>query len=230
MKKVLFSKELLDHCKDGKKAFSDIILQYIDMSDMDLSGLIIKNSKLFFATFRNCNFKNAKFINCEVIYGSFYGGNLEGVIFDNCTIDMTLFQDTIFRDTKISKSRLIWSAFLNTAMGEIDLSSSTKFKVFTDLSQITAKDVEDGMAHLGPLIDSLDMSIRHKIKQELEKDFQSLGIKDLPNSSNDPEYQRTSPLVYGMQNFSAMVIDTYNTSNPYRQKKSIYEKEGGYKS
>ena len=230
MKKVLLSKEFLDMYKEGGRTFSDITLQYMDIADVNLTDLIIKNSKLFFATFRNCNFKNSKFINCEIIYGSFYGGNLEGVVFDNCTIDMTLFQDTIFRDTKISKSRLIWSAFLNTAIGEIDLSSSTKFKVFTDLSEITAKDIEDGMAHLGPLIDSLDISIRHKIKQELEKDFQSLGIKDLPNSSKNLEYQRTSPLVYGMQTFSNMIIDAYNTANPYRQKKSIYEKEGGYKS
>ena len=235
MKKVLFSNDFLDRLKEGKKLFSDVILQYVDMSDMNFSEITFKNSKLFFATFRNCNFKNAKFVNCEIIYGSFYGGNLENTIFDNCVIDMTLFQKIFTSGMKILKSKLIWSAILESAISEVDISSSTQFKFFTDISQLTEKDLEDVMTRMSPLVDSLDISIKHKIKQEMEKNAQNHGVS-IPKGTETHGYsagtKNYSPpdLVNGMQNFSNMIIDVYNTTNPYKGKKSAYEKKDVYKN
>ncbi len=234
MKSVLLSKDFLDQCKEGKKLFSDVVLQYVDISDMNFNEIIFKDSKLFFATFRNCSFKGVKFVNCEIIYGTFYGGNFEDTNFDNCVIDMTLFQKITVKDLKILRSKLMWSAILESAIGEVDISSSTQFKFFTNISQLTEKDLEDAMAHISPLIDSLDISIRHKIKQEMEKDSQNLGV-NIPKGTETHEYSKvpknySSPdLVYGIQNFSNMIIDAYNTTNPYKGKKSVYEKEGSYK-
>ena len=228
MKTVLLSIELLDLYKEGKKTFSDITLQYVDLSDTNLKDIVIKNSKLFFATFRNCNFQNAKFINCEIIYGSFYGGNLEGVTFDNCTIDMTLFQRIITKNMKILRSKLIWSAILDSAIGEVDLSSSTQFKFFTSLSQLTEKDLEDAMIHINPLIDSLDISIKHKINQEMKRDAQAMGI-NIPKETEKTGYSESkndSPgFAYSMQALADSVINAYNTANPYKSKsKTIYDK------
>ena len=230
MKKVILSKDFKDQLKEGKKLFSDIVLQYVDESDIDLSGLTIKNSKLFFATFRNSNFKNAKFINCEIIYGTFYGGNFENTLFENCIIDFTLFQDTMFKNVKIAKSTLNLSAFFNTAIGEVDLSSSTKIKVFTNPSEITAKDVDYAMGQMGPLINSLDISIRSKIMHELEEFANSIGIKDVSAPAAAPDKYSKPDMAYSMQAFGNMVIDAYSTANPYKNKKSVYEKEGTYKS
>ena len=167
MKTVLLSNDLLDLYKEGKRTFSDITLQYVDLSGTDLKDVIIKNSKLFFATFRNCNFQNSKFLNCEIIYGSFYGGNLENVTFDNCTIDMTLFQGITTKNMKILRSKLIWSAILDSANSEVDVSSSTQFKFFTNLSQLTEKDLEDAR-HLELVFEGLDKELIQKYKNEFE--------------------------------------------------------------
>lgn len=231
MKTAVLSRDFKDQLKEGKRLFSDIILQYVDESDVDVSGVTIKNSKLFFATFRNSNFKNSKFVNCEIIYGSFYGGNFENTLFENCVIDFTLFQGAQFKNVKVSKSKLNLSAFFNTAIGELDLSSSTLIRVFTNPSQITAKDIDEAKIQVGPLINSLDISIRSKIMRELEEFARDIGIKNIsiPATASD-KYSKTSDLAYSMQNFSNMVIDAYNTANPYKSKKSVYEKEGKYKS
>ena len=137
----MFSSEFLEQYKKGKRLFSDIILQYVDISDADLSGIIIKDSKLFFATFRNCKFANSKFVNCEIIYGSFYGGNFENSVFDSSSIDATLFQNIVTKNMKIERSKIIWSAILDSAAGEVDTSSSSTFKFFTSLSNLTEKDI-----------------------------------------------------------------------------------------
>src|SRR3989344_2354105 len=182
MKKVLFSNDFLDQLKGGKKLFSDIVLQYVDIADANFNEITFKNSKLFFATFRNCSFKNAKFVNCE-----------------------------------------------------IDTSSSSLLKFFTDISQVTEKDLEEAMNRMGPLVESLDISIKHKIKQEMEQDAQSLGV-NMPKGTETHGYSAGTKnyshpdLVYGMQNFSNMIIDAYNTANPYKGKKSAYEKKDGYKN
>src|SRR3989338_7042450 len=108
MKSALLSSDFLEQYKQGVRLFSDVILQYIDLSNIDLNCITIKNSKLFFATFRDCNFSNAKFINCEIIYGTFYGGNFKNALLDNCVIDATLFQRIQAKEMKILRSRLVW--------------------------------------------------------------------------------------------------------------------------
>ena len=235
MKKVLFSNDFLDQLKGGKKLFSDIVLQYVDIADANFNEITFKNSKLFFATFRNCSFKNAKFVNCEIIYGNFYGGDLENTIFDNCVIDLTLFDKILCKNMKVTKSKLIWSAIFGSAASEIDTSSSSLLKFFTDISQVTEKDLEEAMNRMGPLVESLDISIKHKIKQEMEQDAQSLGV-NMPKGTETHGYSAGTKnyshpdLVYGMQNFSNMIIDAYNTANPYKGKKPAYEKKDGYKN
>ena len=228
----MFSSEFLEQYKKGKRLFSDIILQYVDISDADLSGIIIKDSKLFFATFRNCKFANSKFVNCEIIYGSFYGGNFENSVFDSSSIDATLFQNIVTKNMKIERSKIIWSAILDSAAGEVDTSSSSTFKFFTGLSNLTEKDIEDAMNHIGPLLDSLDISIRYKIMEEMKQDAKSFGI-DIPKGTDNSNVSKNySPqnLAYSMKAFSEKIISAYNTTNPYKNKKSAYEKEGKYKN
>src|SRR3989338_4598573 len=165
------------------------------VADANFNEITFKNSKLFFATFRNCSFKNAKFVNCEIIYGTFYGGNLENTIFDNCVIDLTLFDKILCKNMKVTKSKLIWSAIFGSAASEIDTSSSSLLKFFTDISQVTEKDLEEAMNRMGPLVESLDISIKHKIKQEMEQDAQSLGV-------NMPKGTETHGYSAGTKNYS----------------------------
>ncbi|MCX6815474.1 MAG: hypothetical protein NT120_01300 [Candidatus Aenigmarchaeota archaeon] len=235
--KNIFSNELIEQYKEGKREFVNINLQYADIS-MPLKDLVIRDSRLFFVTFRDCDLSNAKFINCEIFYGTWYGGILENAVFDDCAIDYGLFDKTIFRNTKIVKSKITWSGMLGQPINELDMSTSTQFKIITDMSQITPEAVEEIRRQIGPIINSLDLSIKAKINEEIQKDAQKYGV-ELPSIATEkPAYGArrenadSNSSVYGgnMQNFADMVIGAYNAVHPYKVKRSYQDDNNtGYK-
>lgn len=226
--RTIFSSELLERYKSGIREFSGINLQYADISGCVLKDIVIKDSKFFIFAFYNCDLTNAKFINCEMVYGSFYGGRLENAVFDKCSMDLMLFENTIFKRTKILRSTIIWSGIFGTALGELDLASSTLIKVLTDPSQITQQYVDEAVSKIGPVINSLDISIRAKIKEEMQRDATKYNVEIKTVSGGKPAYEPRSGTyskgeepAYGasMHAMIQNIINAYSAAHPYQTKK-----------
>lgn len=234
----MFSSEFLEGYKNGQREFSNINLQYADISGANLNDIIIKDSKLFFVTFRSCDFSNAKFINCEIFFGTFLGGSFTNAVFEKCIIDFTLFERINPKNTKILKSKVSWSGILYSIMSEIDVSSSDTFRFITDISQITQNYVDEAMLRIGPMIGKLDISIRAQIKEEIEREAREYKVKimgtegsksNYGNHSKDGSHENMGS-VYGttLQNFTAAVISAYNDAHPYQAKRK-YDTDSTYK-
>ncbi|MEK6887616.1 MAG: hypothetical protein AABX14_01595 [Candidatus Aenigmatarchaeota archaeon] len=229
--KGLFSKDFLDEYKSGKRIFSDINLQYAEICDVDLTDLVVKDSRLFFVNFRNCKLANSKFLNCEIFWGGFYNTLLENAVFEKSKIDLTWFEDARFKNTKILNSKISWTAILNSVMAELDTSTSTLFKVFTDPTQATPEDLEEFMRMLGPVLDSLDISIKARVREGLISDVARHGVEVRATGSDNSQYKKNevnynrSQAGYGlaMSNLSSTIISAYNNEHPYKLKKDKYQ-------
>ncbi len=233
----VFSSEFLEMYKNGQREFENINLQYTDIFGTTLNDIIIKDSKLFFVTFRNCDFSNAKLINCEIFFATFLGGNFENALFERCVIDLTLFENITAKNTKFSKSKISWSGILGT-IGTVDLLSSDTFKLITHVSQITQQYVDEVAVRIWPLIDTLDISIRAKMKEEFQREAKEYNVK-IPNKQSDKSHygdhskgggHENMGSVYGstVQNFSNTVITAYNKAHPYQAKKP-YQHDSEYR-
>src|SRR3989338_2256043 len=119
--------ELLEEFEKGKKTFSGIHMEFSDMTSVNLEGLTIKDSKLNFVLLRMSNLKN-------------------------CKIDYGYFQDAIFDGTKMTKCNLSFCGMFSASAGSIDMSTSTLFKVFTDVSQVSQDDMDAAYAGLLPFL------------------------------------------------------------------------------
>lgn len=232
--KPVFSRELLERYKAGERVFEGINLQYADFSGISLKDLTIKDSKLFIVAFYNCDLTNAKFVNCEMVYGSFYGGRLENAVFDKCSMDLMFFENTVLKNTKMLKCTLTWSAIFGASIGELDYSSSMFLKVLTDISQITPQYVNEALTRIGPVINSLDISIKAKIKEEMQRDAAKYGVDAKSSAIVKTTYGSSARHSEGAQGYGAGVlsniqgiINAYNAANPYQTKKE--KKPGEYK-
>lgn len=239
MPSSMFSKELLDKYKEGKRSFSNIIIQFADLQGANLQNIHIKDSKLLFVAFRNCNLSGARFSNCEMFFDSFYGSDLTDAVFDNCKIDFGLFENAIFNKTKIAKSRISYSAMYNANIQELDMTTSDQFRVLTDPSQITEDVVENGLAIILPFMDKLDTNLRSIIKKKIEAASEnqkfSYSLKGNPasykkegtySSAKAPSYGNASG--YGMQ-MGGLLHDVIEAYSSAQKKRSSYSQNNEYK-
>ncbi len=215
--KNVFSHEFLEELKQGKKEFDGINLQYCDIPKNDFRNVIIKNSRLFFVNFNDCDFTGAKFVNCELIYVAFYNGSLENSVFEKCFLEYDSIENTLFKNTKFLKSTLRWSTFFGVAIGEMNIETSIQYKFFTNVDQITQKDVDEALLLLGNIFDKLDITIRAKVKAALKRDIERFGFNATEdNNEKKSNYEHNSSSGYNMKNISSMVISAYNAANPYK--------------
>ena len=237
--KSMLSKEFLDAYKEGKREFSDVIIQFADMHGSNLRNICIKDSKIIFVTFYDSDLSNAKFINCEIFWGSFYNCRLENAVFDNCKMDLTLFDKAIFNKTKIMKSKISNSGMFNTNIRELDMSTSSQFKVFTDPSQVTEKDVENSLALIAPFLDKTDRQIMSRIKEGIAWDVKNYNLP-ISNSlssqvhKNGRAYSEKSSAYGGgtssygrqMEGLLHDLLDAY--SQALQKKKTSYSQNNEY--
>jgi hypothetical protein len=236
--KNVFSSEFLERYKSGEREFSNINLQYAEISGVDLSNVVIKNSKIFVVTFSDCNITNVQFINCEMIYSGFHRCHLENSTFKKCNMDLMFFEDNFFKRTNVSESTIVWSAIIGSSMGELDSSSSVFIEVITDTAQITQQYIENGLARIGSFISSLDIDVL--LKSKLKKEFQdsashyNFDVKYIPDAKTSYEssgsYNKAAEHGYGanIQNMMHSIINAYNAAHPYQDKKS-YQNDSKYK-
>lgn len=221
---ILLGPELLEEFKKGKREFTDIKMDYPELSNQNLRGIIIRNSSFRFPMFRFSDLTGCKFVNCDILFGGFRGANLTDAVFENCKIEYSFFGDATLRNTKMLKCEISWTGFLDTNIRELDMSSSTQFKVFSDPSQITQQDVDTAISNIGPIVEKLDFSIRQRVQSQMRYGVER--VKKQISSPTPAQYGKTEgdykkpANVY--QQFSHLIegiVQVYGTKNTYQTKR-----------
>ena len=233
---ILTQREFLDLYRKGQRIFDKIYIQFFDIPNMKFSDLLIKDSKIMFCTFRDCEFSNVRIENCTVFFGSFYTGTMTDFVFDSCTIEKTLFDNIQFVRTSMKKCGIMFCGLLNSNHASVDMSSSSQSRVITDISQLTSQEIEESIRDTMRSIERLDVSARMKIKEIIRKDADRYGLKGVDESerkayADTPENGNDAPLTYGEVKglVEAAFGAAYGPRPAYKTKKTGYEKENRYK-
>ncbi len=231
MHETLTQKEFTDKYNAGQREFKDVLMQFFDISGMKMSDLTIKNSKIMFCNFHNCELKNLKIDNCTIFFLSFYTGSANEILFDKCDIEQMLFDTFSFGRTKFSSCNIRWSAILNSNSSVVDMVSSSQYKFFTDLSQVTAQDIENAVKIIGHDIERLDLGTRMKVKEMIRQDIDRFHLPDSSKKNkgyaNKSQKYDDTPLTYN--EIKDMVETAYGARDTYKTKKSAYDADRAYK-
>ena len=236
MRNVLTQKEFVEKYNAGQREFTGVLMQFFDISDMKLSDLSIKDSEILFCTFRNCDLKGADIMNCRIYFLSFYTGTAKDIVFEKCDIELSLFDTFSFSSAKFSRCDIRWSGIMNSNHNTVDFSSSSLYKFFTDISQVTEQDLEHLIKLVGQNVERLDIGLRLKVKEMMRQDIDRYNLS--PPGEEGGAYDkkhgdyRDSPLTHGeIKGLIEGAFGAYGEQSPvYKNKKSVYEKTGKYKN
>ncbi len=228
----LYSQQLIDRFNiNGQKEFSNIRLQFCTLDSIDLSGLVIKDSKIEYAAFWHSNLKDAKFVNCEMFFVSFYTALLENTVFDKCKIEMTRFDSAMLKHTKIVNSNISYCLIVDANMGEVDLTNTSQFRLITNVATVTDQDVMDALRIIGGRAEELPIEIKSEIQRRIAgllTDF-NRDPRLARSSQENKAYTRGDALnksadLYRVMNNLTGGIITYGNSEVYKsKKKDIYK-------
>ncbi len=227
---LVSQREFVERYKRGERDFSGMLLQFFDISHMKFSDLVFKKCELMFCTFRNCDWTNVKFEDCKIYWTSFYNGIASNMLLDKCNIELTLFQTFQFSRTKMSNCRLRWIGILFSNAAAVDLSTSTQSKVFTDVGQLTPKEIEEGLRETLDAINRLDVGIRMKFKESIRQDMERYGIAlptDEKKSGGYGSREERVEITYGeVKHMLESTFNAYSHQKAYEMK-NPYEKQDG---
>lgn len=159
---------------------------------------------------------------------------LEDTVFDKCKIEMARFDSARLKSTRIINSNLSYCLIIDTNMGELDLSNTSRFKVITNASEVSDQDIIDALRIIGGRAEELPIEIKSEIQRRIasslvdfgrDKKLAQLSSQENRNySSEGTPYNRVANLYHAMTNFSNGVIN-YGSSEVYKsKKKDIYKK------
>lgn len=224
----MYSYELWEQFKSGRKEFSGIQLQFCEFNDKDFTGLVIKNSKIDYTQFRFANLKNAKFINCDMFFVSFFGADMENTVFDNCKIEATRFDSAQFKNTKILRSSLSYCLLINANEREMNFEGSQKFKVFTDLD-ISNEDIIEALAFVGAHLEDLPFEIKSEINKRLADSMKDLNkdarlmqlsaVENKPYGSSASNYRKVLGVYQALDALSDKLAKYGSSREIYKVKK-----------
>ena len=122
-KNVVFTKSDLSAAD-----IEDVIFENCDLSNLLLTGAVIRRTeflscKLLGADFSNASFKNVRFCTCAAKYISFRFAVLDRVMFDECGLGLADFVEAHFSSTKFQKADLRQAQMSGVPLDGIDLSS-----------------------------------------------------------------------------------------------------------
>lgn len=231
MKKT-FSVEFLEKLDAGQKEFSNLQIEYADLSGKVFEGMRIRDAKIIFSSLRNSKLKDTVFENCEMLFLACGYSELRNVKFINCRIDYSGFTECIFNHCQFINTNISWTSFIDAKLGGAEFQNCTEFKVFRSLSELDPESIQKAAAGLGPIMQHLDYDTRNKV-MSLVKDFAQKHDIDLsPASAGTAHgYKAAGPDIKasgGYRIFDSIVdaaISKYGTKNPYKGKDTGYEAE-----
>lgn len=227
----IYSHELIEQFKSGKKEFREIALHFSELDNMNLPGIVFIDSKIEYSRFWFANLKGAKFINCDIYFSGFYCANLEDVVFDDCTIDMTRFDGATVKDTRVINSRLSYCLLTNINLGELDFHGSSKFKIITDPEAITNEEILDALKIIGNRSGDLPIEIKSVIQKRIEtmlKNFnKDTKVSLSPDQKTYGSSVKASNLYQAMNSFADELIK-YGNSEAYKSSFAPYKSRKPY--
>ncbi|GEM_PF-4479309 len=234
MHQVVTQKEFLEKYDSGQKEFENVLMQFFDVSGRKFDGVTIRNSKMFFCNFHNCELRKFRLERCELYYVNFYTGKASDLMIDSCDMEQTLFDVFSFDKAAFKKCNIRWSGILNSNIGSVDLSTSSRYKFFTDLLQVTPQDIEDAIKLVSGDIERLDLDMRLKVKQMIRQDMEKYDLPE-PGEKKDAyavsgNRHDDSPLTYGeAKGMVEAAFGAYGPQGGYKTKKTAYETDSKYK-
>jgi hypothetical protein len=224
MHETLTQKEFIDKYNAGQREFSDVLMQFFDVSNAKLSDIEIRNSKIMFCNFHDCTLSNVKLENCNIFFFSFYTGTASNVLFEKCDVEQMLFDSFSFNNTKLVKCNIRWSGIFNSNSNSVDISSSTTHKFFTDISQLTSSDMDEAVRIIMHDIERLDLSTRLKVKEMIRQDIDRYKLPEPGQHRKEYENRPAddSPLTYS--EIRGVLQAAYGKPQNYKEKTS-YERE-----
>lgn len=228
----MYSQQLLDQFRSGRKEFTNIHLHFCTLDNVDLSGLVVKDSKIEYTAFWHSNLKDAKFINCEMFFVSFYTAILEDTVFDKCKIEMTRFDSAILKNTRILNSSISYCLAISANLGELNLQGTSQFKFITDPNGITDEEIAGVLRIIGNRSKELPIEIKSEIQKRISGSLKDFGRDPAPNRlsqdnktypADSKSYNKASNAYEAMGNFADGIIK-YGSSEVYKaKKKDIYK-------
>ncbi|MBI5332870.1 MAG: pentapeptide repeat-containing protein [Candidatus Aenigmarchaeota archaeon] len=228
-KEIMTQAEFIEKCKRGE-TIENIRINFLDISNIKITDVVIKNSVLRFCTFRECDMSNVKFIKCEIYFGSFYTGQINNTAFDNCKIELTLFDSIQFDRTKMTRCNINYMGILGSNTESMDMITSHKHRVITDVSQITPEILEEATTMSMLTISRLDISLQMKIKQLIHQDTERYNVDNPLEKKKKGEYAAdNSTITYGeVKNLIAASFGAYAEKKTY-EIKPTYKTKTQYK-
>ncbi len=230
MQDILTQKEFAEKYKSGQRVFDNVLMQFFDISNMKLSDLTVKNSKINFSNFNSCELKNVRFEKCASYWLNFYTGTAKNITFDNCDIEQTVIDSFSFDRTRFSRCNIRWSAIFNSNFGSVDMTGSTQHKFFTDVSQVTQQDMEEAVKLVMHDIERLDLATRLKIREMLSSDIEKFSLPSAGEEKKAYLEKRThddSSLTYGeVRGLVEAAFGSYGSQD--KPKKSVYGRSEAY--
>jgi len=229
--KHLYSYELLEEIKKGKKEFDEILLEFAELNDQDFSGLVIRNSKINYVQFRFSNLKGAKFINCEIFFVSFFGAEMENTVFDKCKIEMARFDEVKAKNMRITNCNLSYCLMMGLNQGELNLDGTSEFKTIKNPADATDDDIEVALKIVGNRIGDLPLEIRSELHKRISatlkdhnRNIGPIGESKGGAYSKTGQYSRAANLYKALDKISDGIIK-YGSSEVYKSKKKDMYKE-----
>lgn len=142
-RKNLSLSEILENYKKGGRDFSNIRCSS-DFTNLDLKGIIFKNSDLSFSTFRGAQLQGADFSNSNLEWTDFSLANLADakLIRANCTY--SLFNDAVFDRADVRNADFSWSLLFNVNFHSANIAGAN----FTTAAFSVADITKEGLEHV----------------------------------------------------------------------------------
>jgi hypothetical protein len=223
----MLSSEFMEKFRSGQKIFDNILLQYCDLGGNDFSGLKIKNSKLLFAWFRDCNFEDAVFENCEMFFTGFRGSSFKNVTLKKCRIDYSGLS-VIFDGTRMINCSLSWLDMMNSE-GRIDSIGTTEFHVFRSLNELTPALLGNALEGVEPFVKQLDLDMQEKVRNLVHDVTGRYGAEAPAATQKNPAYGGNKKTYGAFDSLISGVINAYGTTSDYRNRKGVYERKDSYR-
>ncbi len=232
--KHLRSLDVKTDYESGKRIFENAEINYAEMEGWNLDGAVFRNCRFNFASFRQSSLRGSRFINCEFFFGSFFSTNLDSALFENTRFEIMRFDNAIFNNTIFKNCNISYASMMSTNINGADFQNTERFRVFTDISQVTQADLEAVARILFPALESLDLEIRNHIKAVMEKATKEAGIRNpiTEGSGRGRDGYGNTPVAGNayekLSDILNEAISLYGQKHPYKTKPS-YKAEGKYK-
>jgi uncharacterized protein YjbI with pentapeptide repeats len=226
--------EVIQEYNKGRRDFSNVSITIGEFAGANLSGIILRNSKIDDTTFRGASLVDADFSGSEIIFAGFNNADLTRTKFNKCIIKLSTFDGSTFDDTEMKNSNISWCGFFNANVACIDFSNSIQYKVVTDLSQITETTLIESAHELSEFMNTLDFEKRLHMRVVANRVFKDYGkdVQAIPTSASEMGKPFGNLNLYSKL-LSTMLeesISAYKQKHPYKQESPYADKKDLNKS